>query len=134
MPASKLFSIVAAALVACRVGAGALCADEKEKSPNPPAAKASTEEQPAADRQGERRETAERAASEYQFTLDNDPETPVKLRPEPVLRWPNHERGSAEGGTFLWTARGKPVAMCCIWWHKDNFQQFAFHSLTDEPV
>src|SRR5438477_1130457 len=115
MPASKFGSILPAAVVTCLVAIGVLCADEKDRSSNPPAAKASTDEQPAAERQNERRETAERAAGEYQFSLDNDPETPVKLRPEPVLRWPNHERGSAEGGTFLWTARGKPVAMCCIW-------------------
>ncbi len=49
-----------------------------------------------------------------------------------MLRWPNHERERA-GGTFLWTARGIPVALCDISVQGER-ATLGFHSLTQEPI
>ena len=119
------------ALVALLAGASPSTADDK---PDRAGKLQATSEAPAVkDSDDQRRDEAQKAAAEYEFSFDNDPKAAITLRQEPVLRWPNHERGAVQGGTFLWTARGNPVAMCDLFWHRDG-RHFAFHSLTREPI
>jgi hypothetical protein len=131
--------LLAAAVAFVLVG-GASFAQEKptKGTPGKAATEGAASRDPIPSREkeviSERRDDAAQAAAEYEFSFDNDTETPVKLRSEPVLRWPNHERGAAQGGTFLWTARGVPVALCDIFWYKGSERHFAFHSLTQEPI
>jgi hypothetical protein len=131
--ASKLKSCLAGVMTFIAL-AGVSFADEKlpKGGSGKPAAGATPSKE--TDEKDERKDEAQRAAAEYEFSLDNDTDTPVKLRSEPVLRWPNHERAAAQGGTFLWTARGIPVALCDIFWYQGNERHFAFHSLTQEPI
>jgi len=80
------------------------------------------------------RDEADRAAAEYRFAVGDNAENVVTLRKEPVLRWPNYQDNVIHGGTFVWTARGNPVAMGCIWRAYDKSWHFGFHSLTEEPL
>lgn len=91
-------------------------------------------EQPPRQLDSERRKTVEREAKRLTLLLDDDPDAPVKLHPEPVLRWPNHERGATDGATFIWTVRDQPAAACCIWWADDLKVHLAFHSLTKQSL
>jgi hypothetical protein len=120
------------AILTLLAGVGISSADDK---PVGTATKTPATTDPAVtkDSDDERRDEALRAAAEYEFSFDNGPKAPIALRAEPILRWPNHERGAVQGGTFLWTARGNPVAMCDLFWHRDG-RHFAFHSLTGEPI
>lgn len=133
VPAPKLMDYLAGVITFIAV-AGESIADEKLPKVGSGKPAAVTAPSKDTDEKDERKDEAQRSAAEYEFSLDNDTETPVKLRSEPVLRWPNHERGAAQGGTFLWTARGIPVALCDIFWYKGSERHFAFHSLTQEPI
>ncbi|HUY89903.1 MAG TPA: hypothetical protein VMV10_14300 [Pirellulales bacterium] len=90
---------------------------------------------PEADRTEEdhRREAVGREARSFKLSLDGD-KSDVTLVEEPVLRWGNSIRGGASGGTFLWTAKGLPVATCCIWWSDPRTICLAFGSLTEKPI
>ncbi|HVX15589.1 MAG TPA: hypothetical protein VHC22_30665 [Pirellulales bacterium] len=80
-----------------------------------------------------RRDSVDREAQSYKFSLDGD-ESDVTLIEEPVLRWGNGIRGATNGGTFLWTADGVPVATCCIWWSDPRTICLTFGSLTEKPI
>ena len=80
-----------------------------------------------------RRDVVGREARSLKLSLDGD-EPEVTLVEEPVLRWRNSIRGGPGGGTYLWTAKGLPVGMCCIWWSGDQTVHLAFHSLTEKPI
>ncbi|HJT31006.1 MAG TPA: hypothetical protein VJ783_02985, partial [Pirellulales bacterium] len=81
----------------------------------------------------QRREAVGREARSLKFSLDGD-KSDVILVEEPVLRWGNSIRGGTNGGTFLWTAKGRPVATCCIWWSDPRTVCLAFGSLTEKPI
>lgn len=80
-----------------------------------------------------RRDVVALEARNLKFSLDGD-ELCATLVEEPVLRWANNVRGGPGGGTYLWTAKGLPVAMCCIWWSNKQQVHLAFHSLTEQPI
>jgi hypothetical protein len=81
----------------------------------------------------DRRDAVGREARSFRLSLDGD-EADVTLVEEPVLRWGNSIRGATQGGTFLWTAKGVPVATCCIWWSSPQTVHLAFGSLTEKPI
>ena len=90
---------------------------------------------PEADKteEDQRREAVEREARSFKLSLDGD-KADIKLVEEPVLRWGNSIRGGTNGGTFLWTARGVPVATCCIWWSDPRTIYLTFGSLTKQAI
>ena len=90
---------------------------------------------PEADKaeQEHQRDAVDREAQSFKLSLDGD-KTEITLVEEPVLRWGNSIRGGANGGTFLWTAKGVPVATCCIWWSDPRTICLAFGSLTEKPI
>ena len=91
--------------------------------------------QPETDKteEDQRRDAVGREARSFKLSIDGD-EGEVTLVEEPVLRWGNSIRGGASGGTFLWTAKGVPVATCCIWWSDPRTVCLAFGSLTEQPI
>ena len=90
---------------------------------------------PEADRKEEdhRRDAVGREARSFKLSVDGE-KTDVTLIEEPVLRWGNGIRGATNGGTFLWTAKGQPVATCCIWWSDPRTVCLTFGSLTEKPI
>src|SRR5438128_758080 len=48
-------------------------------------------------------------AAEYRFTLDD--ERKVAVSREPILFWSQPVRGGDDGGVFLWTSEGLPLAI-----------------------
>lgn len=90
---------------------------------------------PEADKteEDQRREAVGREARSLKFSLDGD-KTEVTLVEEPVLRWGNSIRGGTNGGTFLWTAQGAPIATCCIWWSDPRTICLAFGSLSTKSI
>lgn len=80
-----------------------------------------------------RRDAVDREAQSFKFSLDGD-KSDVTLIEEPVLRWGNGIRGATNGGTFLWTAKGVPVATCCIWWSDPRTICLTFGSLTEKAI
>jgi hypothetical protein len=94
----------------------------------PPRGQAEEEQTPADD---DSRESIVRAAQGYQLFLGADRQ-PLKMEPEPVLRWPNATRGTPDGATFVWTLDGRPEAIACIWQH--GVLSNAFHSLSGSKL
>lgn len=86
-----------------------------------------------ANEQDYQRDTVSSEARGLKLSLDGD-ESEVILIEQPVLRWRNAVRGGPGGGTFLWTAKGLTVGMCCIWWPSKNDVCLGFHSLTEKPI
>lgn len=80
-----------------------------------------------------RRDAVDREAQSFKLSLDGD-KSDVTLIEEPVLRWGNGIRGATNGGTFLWTAKGVPVATCCIWWSDPRTICLTFGSLTEKAI
>lgn len=80
-----------------------------------------------------RRDAVDREARGIKLALDDD-KSDATLIEKPVLRWGNGIRGATNGGTFLWTAKGVPVATCCIWWSDPQTICLAFGSLTEAPI
>ena len=78
------------------------------------------------------RELIEHSATEYTVYKGADQTSPLKLRR--VLRWVNNTRGSEDGATFVWIAKGRPEAIACFYpWRGDicdNFQSLSRGPLT----
>lgn len=56
-------------------------------------------------------ESMTRQAKAFEIRRLSDPERPLDLVPEPVLRFTNPESGVKDGALFLWTADGRPEAI-----------------------
>lgn len=50
-------------------------------------------------------------AADYRFTFNDDEERKVDVSREPILFWSQPVRGGDDGGVFLWTSGGQPVAI-----------------------
>ena len=53
-----------------------------------------------------------RGAARYTVTVGGEP---ADLRPEPLLRWTNPIRKTADGAVYLWTRDGRPAAALCVY-------------------
>lgn len=72
------------------------------------------------------------SAGSYSIYAGDERSEPLKL--QPVLRWANLTRGSADGATYIWTANGRPMATACVYpWAGmlcDNFQSLSEAKIT----
>jgi hypothetical protein len=75
-------------------------------------------------------------AADYHFTLA-DEEQKVVVSKEPILFWSQPVRGGDDGGVFLWTSAGRPVAIGTffIWPPAEGGQAVSheLHSLSSQP-
>jgi hypothetical protein len=87
--------------------------DQKTEGPS------SSSDAAAGDRErAERLDFMKRAAAEYTFYLEVGSRAPLRLHPEPVLRWTNPVRGTTDGAVFIWTLNGRPeVAVGIYKWY-----------------
>jgi hypothetical protein len=81
---------------------------------------------------------AKREAAAYTIRLEGS-DQPLKLQPEPVLKWSNPVVGSIYGDVFIWTDHGRPEAVASIYRfytppvHRANeFHSFALSPLSAE--
>ncbi|HWB11425.1 MAG TPA: hypothetical protein VG826_19500 [Pirellulales bacterium] len=97
----------------------------------PDVAEPPTDEQLAAE-QAEFARWAAEAAAGYEIRLAGSPDVPLVLRPEPVLKWSNPERGRIYGHVFVWTAGGRPEAIASLykWYHPFTHSSHEFQSLS----
>src|SRR5262249_4828875 len=77
------------------------------------------------------RDRIARAAQRFQVFGGPD-KGQLHLEQAPVLRWPNPTRATTDGATFVWTHKGRPEVMGCIWRH--GVFSWSFHSLSERPV
>jgi hypothetical protein len=67
-------------------------------------------------------------AADYTFTFDD--ERKVQVTREPILFWSQPVRGGDDGGVFLWTSSGRPVAIGTFFvWPTDDGRQGLTHEL-----
>jgi hypothetical protein len=73
---------------------------------------------------------AKREAMAYTIRLEGS-DQPLKLQPEPVLKWSNPVMGTIYGDVFVWTANGRPEAVASIYrfFSHDPHRANEFHSL-----
>lgn len=71
-----------------------------------------------------------RKVGEYRFAAD-EPTFDARLHPKPVLRWTNPIRNTIDSGVFLWTSRGRPVALMSAFWSGRSSYEHEFQSLAD---
>lgn len=109
------------------------CHAARGDCPKPETDKTADETEQDQREQDRRRAAVEREARSFKLSLDGD-KSDIKLVAEPVLRWGNSIRGGTNGGTFLWTAHGVPVATCCIWWSDPRTVYLAFGSLSTRSI
>ena len=73
-------------------------------------------------------------AGDYHFTFED--ERKVEATKEPILFWSQPVRGGDDGGVFLWTSAGRPIAIGTffIWPLPEGGQGVTheLHSLTPE--
>ena len=78
---------------------------------------------------------AKREAASYTIRLDgSDP--PLKLEPEPVLRWTSPVGGEVYGFDFVWTLKGRPevIASFYKWYSPYTHRSDEFLSLSAKPA
>lgn len=75
---------------------------------------------------------AAEAAASYDLRRAGEPEKPLLLRREPVLKWSNPERGRVYGHVFIWTSLGRPEAIASLykWYHPFTHSSHEFQSLS----
>lgn len=81
----------------------------------------------------EPRERIVRAAQEFKLFIGPE-KLPLEMQKEPAFRWPNPTRETPEGATLVWTLRGRPEAMACVWRNNNGNQSWAIHSLSESPL
>jgi len=81
---------------------------------------------------------AKQEATAYKIRLEGS-DRPLKLHPEPVLKWSNPVIGTIYGDVFVWTNQGRPEAVASIYkfysplTHRANeFHSLALGKLTGE--
>ncbi len=76
-------------------------------------------------------------AAGYRFELEGNEQAKVAVSREPILFWSQPVRGGDDGGVFLWTTAGQPVAIGTffIWPPAEGGQAITheLHSLTPQP-
>jgi hypothetical protein len=77
------------------------------------------------------RKFARREAATYTIRLEGS-DRPLKLEPEPILKWSNPVIGSIYGDVFIWTDNGRPEAVASIYKFYSPLTHRAneFHSLS----
>ena len=102
------------------------------------AAEASADERSAEKSERVRRiELLRTYASRHRIALASRPNSPLKLRPQPLMYWANPTRFDSFGGIYLWTQDGRPKAYGGAYLHLEkpvNTLTREFHSLTNEPL
>jgi hypothetical protein len=86
-------------------------------------------------RADEFRDYAKRTIATYTVRLvSSDP--PLKLQPEPVLRWSNPIVGEIYGDVFVWTANGRAEVVGSLhkWYSPNHHSAIEFVSLSAERV
>ncbi|HEV7221299.1 MAG TPA: hypothetical protein VGN42_01260 [Pirellulales bacterium] len=75
---------------------------------------------------------AAEAAASYDLRCADEPDKPLALRREPILKWSNPERGRIYGHVFLWTSQGRPEAIASLykWYHPFTHSSHEFQSLS----
>jgi len=77
-------------------------------------------------------------ASQFSIYRDATRTEKLTLRREPVYRWTNPTRNSGqEGDVFLWTYKGRPSAVGCIFTHPEGGLRAVnheFHSLSESVL
>jgi hypothetical protein len=108
------WALVASAAVLCLVAAGWAGAEDAEA--------------------GKESEVLSRAAAEYRLALAKDPDQKLQAEDAPLLRWTNPQRDDNRGITVLWTLRGRPQAIACIYTYGDDAIDHEFQSLSAEAL
>jgi hypothetical protein len=70
---------------------------------------------------------------EFRFELDQPEPADLAMEPESLLNWSNAERGTNEGGLFLWTHVGRPQMIACAFEFGGSLK-YEFHSLSTNPI
>lgn len=75
------------------------------------------------------------AAKEYSIALVGEGR-PLELKAEPVLRWSNPAAGEIHGNVFLWTWRGRPMAVASLykWFTPHTHMAHEFQSLAETKL
>ena len=76
-------------------------------------------------------------AARHRIAPASRPNSPLKLRPQPLMYWTSPTRFDSIGGIFLWTRDGRPKAYCGAFLRLEkpvNTLHREFHSLTKEPL
>ena len=107
-----------------------------EATPELTASKPSAEKPPAG--QSAWQKHFRRQAEGYRLTTNGGDE-PARLLPSPILYWTQPVRGGDDGAVYLWTERGRPVAIGTffIWPAGDDGRQGVtneLHALTDASL
>jgi hypothetical protein len=77
------------------------------------------------------RKFAKQEATAYTFRLEGS-DRPLKLQPEPILKWSNPVIGTIYGDVFVWTDQGRPEAVASIYkfYSPRTHRANEFHSLS----
>jgi hypothetical protein len=98
-----------------------------EADPGPAAARRSE----VVDAKSERLDLMKRSAAEYQVYLFAQDRVPLRLQPEPALRWTNPVRGTTDGAIFIWLADGRPELVAGIYkWSSESGEPDMEHELS----
>lgn len=91
----------------------------------------------AAKVKAERLESMRQIAGEYRLSLQSEGKHRLTLHPKPLLRWSNPIRFANDGAVFLWTDKGEPRAIACIYTHRRSGKpgiDHEFQSLSLQPL
>jgi hypothetical protein len=75
-----------------------------------------------------------KSAAQFAVYAGDDREHPLKLIDAPVMRWANPENTAKDGTVFLWTRRGRPVAMLQLFTYDDEHFSHEWQSLDRVPL
>ena len=70
---------------------------------------------------------------EYRFTREGAKPVELAMEPRSLLNWSNAERGTGEGGLFLWTDEGEPQMIACAF-ELGGSVKHEFHSLSTSAI
>ena len=75
-----------------------------------------------------------KSAAQLKIYSGDDREHPMQLLDKPVLRWANPENTAKDGTVFLWTRRGRPLAMLQLFTYDDEHFSHEWQSLDRGPL
>jgi hypothetical protein len=85
-------------------------------------------------RRAQRLTNMRRSAAQFTIYAGDDREHPLKLVENPVMRWANPENTAKDGTVFLWTRRGRPLAMLQLFTYDDEHFSHEWQSLDRGPL
>jgi len=94
----------------------------------PPATQSPADKEEEKAALAERLELMKNSLKIYEFRAGDDGQ-PMKLQPEPLLRWNNPVSGVRDGAVFLWTLGGRPYAAAQVFQIKNGLWLHEFQSL-----